>query len=144
LAEKEHAALERIFRVLRILNPEERFDAVFEGLRVDDRQVRAGSIEMLSHVVNDELRDGLVALVSFGDEEERLSAAIGYFNPPLAQDALAIAEKSGDNAVPIDANVARDMMDRLRLELADDPDAVLRSVVQLTLQTIEFRVAESA
>jgi len=125
LVEKEEAATERVFRVLRILNPDERFDAVFDGLRSDDRQLRAGSIEMLAHVVDDELRPGLLAVVSFGDAEERLADACEYHTPPLAQAARDL--------LPEDREAALELGMRLRVELAGDPDPVLASVAELTL-----------
>ncbi len=130
LEEKEKAAIERIFRVLRILNPEERFDAVFNGLRVADRQMRAGSIEMLGHVVDDDLRPGLLAIVSFGDAAERLTDARVYYEPPLAASALAVAADSPDRESAL--GLAR----RLRAELTGDPDPVLRSVAEIALATV--------
>jgi ATP:ADP antiporter, AAA family len=141
LAEKEAAALERVFRVLQILHPEERFDAVFQGVRADDRQVRAGSIEMLSHVVEDELRGGLVALAGFGDDRERLDRARAYYAPPLAEAALDLAANTGDGGA---SDAFDEMIGRLRLELADDSDPVLRSVAGLALAAPGHREAEPA
>lgn len=128
LAEKETAALERVFRVLQILHPDERFDAVFQGLRADDRQLRAGSIEMLSHVVEDDLRGGLVALAGFGDDDERLARAREHYDPPLAQAALDLV-----SAPEAEGDACDDLIGDLRLALADDPDPVLRSIASLAL-----------
>jgi len=70
LREKERRALERVFRILHILEPGDRFRSMFQGLASSDAHVQASSRELLEHVVDDAaLRDGILAMT------ERLPAA---------------------------------------------------------------------
>jgi hypothetical protein len=63
LREKEHRALERVFRILHILEPGERFRSMFQGLASSDPHVQASSRELLEHVVADAaLRAGILAM----------------------------------------------------------------------------------
>ncbi len=144
LAEKEEAALERIFRILRIINPGERFDAIFDGLRSNNRELRAGSLEMLTHIVEGDLRDGIVAVTSFGDDDERLEKAVDHFEPPLSQRALGLSTENGTELDPKAREYARDLLDRLRQELATDGDPVLRSIAVLALTEVEAPKAATA
>src|SRR5262249_23152412 len=66
LADRETTALDRVFRVLKVLDPSEEFEILSAGLRSRDSGRRAAGRELLSHVVPEPLRSGILAVVSDG------------------------------------------------------------------------------
>src|SRR4029453_14399648 len=82
LAEKEEAALESVFRVLHILAPDVGYRALFEALSEGDARAEGAAREVLEYVVMEELRGGLLTLVSPAPPRERLAAALVYHEPP--------------------------------------------------------------
>ncbi|MGM0577922.1 MAG: HEAT repeat domain-containing protein [Myxococcota bacterium] len=85
-------AVERIFRLLGLLNPYEDLERVHHGLFSPARRTRASSLELLDYVVGPRLRDPLLALVGDGDLEERLALG-GDWAPPPPADYEALMEE---------------------------------------------------
>ncbi len=75
LREKEGNALERAFRLLGILFPAEDFEQLYHGLSRRGRRAHAGSLELLAHVLEGDLRDAVVAMVDAVPDRERLARA---------------------------------------------------------------------
>jgi AAA family ATP:ADP antiporter len=88
LEEMEQRALERIFRVLQILETSEEFKAIFQALHADAPALHAGGREVISHVLDGHFRDALLALTDSLPAAERLQAAAGALPVPLADMAL--------------------------------------------------------
>ena len=63
LHEKENSTLERAFRLMGILHPEEDFALVWRGLGSDNARVRAASRELLEATLPGGVRDAVLALV---------------------------------------------------------------------------------
>lgn len=63
LQEKENATLERAFRLMGILHPEENFALVWKGLESENGRVRAASREVLEATLPGGIRDAVLALV---------------------------------------------------------------------------------
>ncbi len=103
LREKEQNAIERLFRILGLLHPEEDFELLYKSaVRADARQ-RAQSRELLANVVESSIRGGLVALLDEGSDAERLAAAenaTGYSpSTPRYEDGLIAMLEDSSEAV---------------------------------------------
>jgi hypothetical protein len=81
LADKEDAALDRVFRILKVLDPSEEFEILFAGLRSADSGRRAAGRELLSHVVPEPLRGGILAMLDDGSASARLRLAARFYDP---------------------------------------------------------------
>ena len=80
LAEKEDNALERVFRFLDLLEPDEDFVVLWRSLRSADRGVVAASRELIEHALSGEVREAVLALVDDlppAARAERAAAALG-------------------------------------------------------------------
>jgi len=133
LLDHEGSALERVFRVLHILQPTEEFRIIYDGLRGTDSKTRASSRELLEHVVEAPLRDGILAMVDDLPLSERLRGASAFFDPPgRARMASLDSQVNGDPARNSASSRAQAVLgetyaDALRAMLADR-SAVLRAV----------------
>jgi AAA family ATP:ADP antiporter len=82
LRDKEVHAVERAFRLLALIQPQEDLRAIHRGLRNSNAKIRAGSRELLEHVLPPNLRTRILALVDDAPEEARLAqlqrAAVAY------------------------------------------------------------------
>jgi AAA family ATP:ADP antiporter len=83
LSDKEAGALERVFRLLKVLDPSEEFEVLFAGLRSSDPRRRENGRELLSHVVPEPLRGGILAMLGDGPPEARLREAARVYDPAL-------------------------------------------------------------
>ncbi|HEY6558245.1 MAG TPA: Npt1/Npt2 family nucleotide transporter [Polyangiaceae bacterium] len=90
LRDYERSALERVFRLLHIMRPSEEFGMIYDGLRSADPAVRAGSLELIEHVVPDAIRDGIVATVDDAPAAERLANASRFYDAPMRARVVAI------------------------------------------------------
>ena len=64
--------MQRIFRMLYLIQPEENFIHIWSGLQSMSRRDRASSLELLENVLGAEQRRVVVALVEPGPKRERL------------------------------------------------------------------------
>jgi ATP/ADP translocase/HEAT repeat protein len=81
LADKEDAAIDRVFRIFKVLDPSEEFEILFAGLRSADSGRRASGRELLSHVVPEPLRGGILAMLDDGSASTRLRLASRFYDP---------------------------------------------------------------
>jgi AAA family ATP:ADP antiporter len=72
LKDKERLALQRVFRMLFLIQPEENFRDIWTGLQSTSRRDRASSIELLDNILGPQLRVTVGALVGSGSVRERL------------------------------------------------------------------------
>ncbi|MBW2291779.1 MAG: HEAT repeat domain-containing protein [Deltaproteobacteria bacterium] len=72
LHDKERLALQRIFRMLYLIQPEENFRHIWLGLQSASRQGRASSLELLDNILGAQQRQSVMALVGSGSTRERL------------------------------------------------------------------------
>ena len=93
LEEKELGAMERAFRVLGVIQPQEEFRMIYDGLASSDKKARAGSRELLEHVAPDVIRGGMLAMVDDVPAPERLTNASGFYDPPGRVERIAIEER---------------------------------------------------
>jgi hypothetical protein len=84
LAEMEQRALERVFRVLQILETSEEFATMFAALLTDRAAAWGGAREVIGHVLDGRFRDALLALTDSVPEAERLQAAAAAVPGPVA------------------------------------------------------------
>jgi ATP/ADP translocase/HEAT repeat protein len=118
LRDKEVHALERLFRIFSLQFRGEDFKDIYRGLHNQDRKVRAGSRELLEHLIAAPLRGAVVALVDDAPDAERLARAQPFYAPqPLDYETLMglILEESSESVRCIAAyHVAELGLTRLR------------------------------
>ena len=73
LQDKERLALQRIFRMLYLIQPEENFRQIWVGLQSMSRQNRASSLELLENILGPDQRSRVMALVEPGSKRQRLA-----------------------------------------------------------------------
>lgn len=88
LRDKEAHAVERLFRLLQLQQAGEDFRRIYRGLGSTLPKVRAGSRELIEHLVPSPVREALLALVDDAPEEQRLAPA-----GPLLSSAPAAYEE---------------------------------------------------
>ncbi len=152
LIEKEQAALERVFRLLHIIEPREEFRMIYDGLRGTDPKARAGSLELLEYVVPDEIRRGIMALVDDVADDIRLRNAADFYDPPGREKREELVARLDDPNDEIRAtalyNLGIEYRDRMR-EMLKDTSGVLRSIAgyhiaELGLDELKTDVEEAA
>jgi ATP/ADP translocase/HEAT repeat protein len=89
LVEKEGRALERVFRILQILEPSEDFATIFEALAAETSAVRATGRELIGHILEGRFRDALLALTDSLPAGERLRVAASELEVPMADEVTA-------------------------------------------------------
>jgi ATP/ADP translocase/HEAT repeat protein len=75
LADAEERGIEHVFLALHLLHPTENMDHLFRGITSTDLKRRSTAEELLMHLVDRRLRDGLAALIANAPDEERLVIA---------------------------------------------------------------------
>jgi hypothetical protein len=88
LAEMEQRALERVFRILQVLETGEEFAPMFAALSGNEPAARAGARELIEHVVDGPVRDALLALTDSVAATERLQAAAASVPVSAAETTL--------------------------------------------------------
>jgi ATP/ADP translocase len=135
LFDHEGSALERVFRVLHIVQPTEEFRIIYDGLRSSDNKIRASSRELLEHVVTTPLKDGILAMVDDMPLVDRLRAASVFFDPPGRERLQSVERMMNTEGASVrDSTYGRAQTvlgetyaDSLR-EMLGDRSAVLRAV----------------
>ena len=99
LTDKEVEGKDRLFLVLALLHPEERFARIMRGLDSAEPKTRAGSRELLENVVAPELRASVLALFDDTSDEQRL-AKIGRPRTETSYSEIvtAMVEQGGELA----------------------------------------------
>ncbi|MFN2376719.1 MAG: HEAT repeat domain-containing protein, partial [Candidatus Binatia bacterium] len=124
LAEKEGRALEKVFRVLQVLETSEEYATIFSALSAEDPLVRAGARELLDNVLEGRFGDGLLALTDSAPPLERLRGTIRVLPLPLAETVMAAA--SWTPAAGEDKDPALAVLDAL----ASDRSAALAALAR--------------
>jgi AAA family ATP:ADP antiporter len=131
LAEKTERALERVFRALHVLEPEQEYEILHRALRRGGVEA-AGAIEMLEHLVEGPFRDGLLALLLPDAPVEQLRRALSFHAPKGAERLVALLPPAGAGA-ELDAAARSELLELAREASAaaqDDRDPVLASVAR--------------
>ncbi len=79
LGDKEKQAVERLFRLLGLQYRGEDFEEIYRGLANVEPKVRAGSRELMDNVLEDPLREAVLALVDEIPDRDRLLRAGPYY-----------------------------------------------------------------
>jgi hypothetical protein len=130
LDEQEQAAMQRVFRLLHVIEPTGQFRIIYDGLRSSDSKAKASSRELLSHVVPQPLRDGILAMVDDLSDGERLVTAAAFYDPPgrsALAEALALVARRDEDSAGRKA-LGRAYAAALR-EMLNDASGALRSLV---------------
>jgi ATP:ADP antiporter, AAA family len=97
LAEDIERALERVFRILHILEPTRSFRTLFSAVRNGDPDIRAKGRDMLEHLAPPALKRALLALVEEGPTSSRLTQPLGFELARVSVRALRLAPPSGSH-----------------------------------------------
>jgi hypothetical protein len=100
LAELEQRELERVFRVLQILETGEDFAALFAALSAATPAASAGAREVMGHVLDGRFRDVLLALTDGVTPSERLAAAASALPTDAAAHVLDAARLRAGAGAP--------------------------------------------
>lgn len=99
LRHKERHAIERLFRLLGLLNPQEEFDRIYQGLTSPRKNVQSSSRELLEATLHSPLRESVLGLLDGDlDDEDRLEFGEPYYRSDVRdyEDLLArLIERSG-------------------------------------------------
>jgi hypothetical protein len=150
LDEKRTQALERVFRMLHILDPAQELRLVYEGVRSSDKKAQASSLELLSHLAPPSLRDGLLPLCESTTPRAQLRQVRAWYDPPGRSRFASLLERlEGQGGDPklrrqlgiVYADTLRDML--------GDRSAALRAIVahhvaELGLEELKTEVAAAA
>jgi AAA family ATP:ADP antiporter len=128
LVEKEERALERVCRILQILDTGEDFATIHCALTADAAESRASARELIGHVLTGGCRDALLALTDTLPPAERLEAAAGALDSPLARRTLEARRAA---ITPSEGTDATALLREIVGELGRDRNAVLASVARL-------------
>jgi HEAT repeat protein len=131
LEEEQRRALERVFRLLHVLEPEHGYAEIFHGLRSGGVQ-GAGSREMVEHLVEGRLRDGILAVVETAAAPlERLRNALAFYEPPGAKRLLDLVARRSSPAL---SNEELEELEALAeacfADVESDADAILASAAR--------------
>ena len=125
LEDKERRALESVFRVLHILEPNAEYALVYRGLAASDPRARAGGREILENVLRGTLRPALLAMTDTQAPAARLARLLEDYEHPDARALLA----ADDAHRP-------DLAHALLGRLASDPNEVLREIAHHELAAV--------
>jgi HEAT repeat protein len=130
IEDKESRALERVFRVLHIIEPGSDFDAIFAALRAPAPAAQAGALELIEHIVDEELRSGVIAMFGVEDPVERLRAATRRHGPARARALADALPAAGEPIAEPDRAAVEAALESLFDEMIADPDPILASVAR--------------
>ena len=85
LAHRESLALERLFRLLSLLHPDQDLRSIYRALKSGKRSLRASGRELLETIAAPPLRAPLLALVDDLPEEDKLARAGPYLAPSSSE-----------------------------------------------------------
>ncbi|MEO6026800.1 MAG: HEAT repeat domain-containing protein, partial [Candidatus Binatia bacterium] len=130
IAEERQHALERVFRVLQIIETREEFASLHAALTGDVDGARAGAREVLGHVLDGPFRDALLAMTDGIPAVEQLRVAAAAWPLPIADVALAAAQREDDgSSLSLDTPALAAVTDAL----CADSSAILSSVARYHL-----------
>jgi hypothetical protein len=98
LKDKERLALQRIFRMLFLIQPEENFRDIWMGLQSTSRRDRASSIELLDNILGSQQRVIVGALVDSGSVPERLRKSGSNLADVRLEYSELLAQIEGDRS----------------------------------------------
>jgi len=125
LENKERRALEAVFRILHILEPNAEYDLVSRGLAAADPRAHAGGREILENVLRGPLAPALLAMTDSLAPAARLAAFVETYDFPDARAMLAAAEVDDQPALLA-----------YLISLRADPNTLLREIAQHELADV--------
>ena len=135
LDEKWKLAIQRVFRLLHIMEPTQEFRMIYDGLKSEDKKAKASSMELLSYVVPDSVREGILALVDDRPLKERLVSARVFYDPEGR-------ELLGHALTRLEAEDSAENLRELGLVYADHLRAMLQDKSVALRTIVAFHVAE--
>ncbi len=100
LDEKRERAIQRAFRLLHILSPTQEFRLIADAFKTDDKKAKASGRELIAHVVQSPLREGLLSLLDDLAPRKLLKASLPFHDPPGRElfDAVMKRVRADDTA----------------------------------------------
>jgi AAA family ATP:ADP antiporter len=103
LREKEHLALERLFRALGLRYRRENLARIYDGLRSAEAATRSSSLELLQITLPIKLGAAVTALVDDLPDEDRLAAGKAFYAPEAVDYETMLAMLIGETSVTLSA-----------------------------------------
>jgi AAA family ATP:ADP antiporter len=98
LRQKEHFAVERIFRVLGLRYRGEDFARIYDGLQSAAPEARSSSRELIEHLLPPRLRNAVAGLVDELPDDARLATGADYYTPEAVEAGAMLAALRGDRS----------------------------------------------
>lgn len=137
LSDKERHALERAFRLVGLLEPRENLEAIYRSLSSEDRRVHASGRELLSSLLDRELRAPLMSLTDDVSDAERLAGVSGGRDHRPSSYAALLVELAGHGDASLQctairlAGVTGAPLEPILTALGDDPDRAVAEALSL-------------
>jgi hypothetical protein len=142
LSDKESDAVDRVFRLLKVVDPAEDFDVLLAGLRSSDPRRRENGRELLAHVVSEPLRGGILALLGDGTPLARLRHAARFHDPAGRSRLERALSDDGTSSRSPEAPLAQLQADLLG-EMLLDPSEAIRAVARHVIGELGLARPES-
>jgi len=151
LEHREVLALERLFRLLSLLHPDQDLRSIYRGTRSPKRDLRASSRELLETLLRPPIRDPVLALVDDLPNSGKLTRA-GRYLPPMRTEyepvLMSLLERGGVALRCLVAyHVGELQLTRLRplLErMRDEPPGTVPQVAERALSMLPAPAAAGA
>ncbi|MGB5809705.1 MAG: Npt1/Npt2 family nucleotide transporter [Polyangiales bacterium] len=129
LRDKERSALERAFRLMGIVHPQEDFALVWRGVQSDDPRAQAAGREVLDATLSSATRDAVLALVDDSSHVTRADRAAAALGVEMAQRTLdeAFKEMLHDESIAIRCIVANQVAESSMRSLVPELERVQSS-----------------
>lgn len=99
LREKQQRAMERLFRLLGLLDPEQDYELLYDGLRRDDPKARAASSEILANTLEGDLRETLLVMIDEIDDAAKIARLRGRYVDAVSRSRLEQMARDRSEAV---------------------------------------------
>jgi len=100
LADKERCALGRIYRLLALRFPEQKFGDIYRSIESNQKTDRSKAVELTRGLLRPPLRDAVAGLAEDTDDDARLSSGVDFAGPiPSAYEELLASLLSSSSSV---------------------------------------------
>jgi HEAT repeat protein len=152
LCDKQHHAIERLFRLLALSMPGEHLQDIHRGLASSSPKLRASSLELLEHLLTPALRGPILALVDETPDDVRLVRGRAHYRPgALDYEGLlaVLLEAPGDTLRSLAVHQIgelrlRDLRDRVERLHAENPAGLIRRATARALRRLSHDGKELA
>jgi AAA family ATP:ADP antiporter len=137
LLDAQRRALEGVFRVLHILEPDAGYAIVSRSLAATDAPSQAGGREMLENLLRGPLRPVLLLLTDSLPPPVQLAGVLDFHEPPGARDLVQAVARLADDPRRM-AAALHAIVPEVIVRLLADPSPVIRDVARYQLAGVRW------